>query len=212
MTRARSRTHAAPAPHDADTWWSDDTGTVDLDRTAPSPLPSPRRSTRPPVRRRRGVGRLLRIFVAPLLLVSQLMDRSPALRRLGVRIAIVSVMLCIIGGSVGVILINNLVIGRTAELGELDDRRRELRRENALLSAKRARLSAAPVIVRQAEAKLGMTQVSAMPKYIFMDPASRELTELQRRRVGIATRKRAERLAERRQAVDDAAPAKQEAP
>jgi hypothetical protein len=78
-----------------------------------------------------------------------------------------------------VILINNVVIGRTAELGKLDTQRRELRRDNAVLGARAARLRARPVIAAKATRKLGMIRTPTVPDFIFLQPGSRTLTDQQ---------------------------------
>lgn len=169
------------SPHDAsdaDPWWSDPQP-ASAGVLGPT-TPSRHRSTD----RRAGIGwTVLRLLVAPLRMAGGYARRSPRLRRLGLRLAIVLLVLTFLACSVGVILINNVVIGRTAELGELDDRRRELRRDNALLGARAAQLSAPPVVVRRAERDLGMVRSPDLPQFIYLVPDSRTLTPLQRRRV-----------------------------
>lgn len=171
---------------DADPWWSDPQPTL-ADVDVPQAAPRRRRQ----VQTRTSPGwTILRLLVAPLRIVAGHASRSPRVRRLALRLAVVLVVVTFLACSVGVILINNVVIGRTAELGELDDRRRELRRENALLGAESAQLSAPPVVVRRAERDLGMVRAHDLPQFIYLVPASRALTDFQRMRVA----SRAERL------------------
>jgi cell division protein FtsB len=149
-------------------------------------------------RRRSGLSRvgwiLIGVLLAPIDLLRRLLARSPRLRRLAIRAAVVLAVLTVLACSVGVILINNVVIGRTAELGELDDRRRELRRENAVLGAKAARLSSPDVVFRRATKELGMVRTDDVPQFIYLVPGSRTLTPWQRQRV-------AERAQQRRDAA-----------
>lgn len=172
-------TNAAPERHrhEHDPWWGDSTRPA----TAREPAPSRRSRAR---RARTGIGwSILRVLAAPLRMLAARAARSPFVRRLVVRLAVLLVVVTFLACSVGVILINNVVIGRTAELGELDDRRRELRRDNALLGAEAARLSAPPLVVRRAERDLGMVRTGQLPQFVYLDPGSRRLTPLQRRRV-----------------------------
>lgn len=174
-TTPRPRHEAA----DADPWWSDPQPTLD-DPAAGATALSRRRGTAP----RTGIGwTIARLLAAPLRLAGGYARRSERLRRVGLRLAITLVVVGFLACSVGVILINNVVIGRTAELGKLEDSRRELRRDNALLGAQAAQLSAPPVVVRRAERDLGMVRSPDLPQFIFLDPGSRTLTPLQRRRV-----------------------------
>jgi hypothetical protein len=162
----------------ADPWWGE-----------PQPVfvealdPAPQRVRRRTRRARTGIGwRILGLLATPFVALGRRARRSDRVRRLAVRVAIVLLVAVFLACSVGVILINNVVIGRTAELGKLDDRRRELRRENALLGAKAAQLSAPPVVFRRAEHDLGMLRTSELPQFIYLDPTSHTLTPLQRRR------------------------------
>jgi hypothetical protein len=175
----------------ADPWWG-------FDDPAPTAAPSfdepvvarPSRAGSTPRRRRErrsGIARLgwllLGLLVAPFDLLRGLLARSPRLRSWAIRLAVVLAILTVLACSVGVILINNVVIGRTAELGELDDRRRELRRDNALLGAQAARLSSPDVVFRRASRELGMVPTEDVPQFIYLVPGSRTLTPLQRQRV-----------------------------
>ncbi len=201
-------------PSGADPWWG-------LDDTNPPPAQSldepvaaraPRGTSTPRRRRERrtGVARvgwlLLGLLVAPIDLLRGLLRRSPRLRSWAIRLAVVVGILTVLACSVGVILINNVVIGRTAELGELDDRRRELRRDNALLGARAARLSSPDVVFRRATRELGMVQTDDVPQFIYLVPGSRTLTPLQRQRV--AARVQRQRAAAAKAAAAKAAAAK----
>jgi cell division protein FtsL len=73
-------------------------------------------------------------------------------------------------GALGVITLNNLVIERSAELGRLDDSRREFRTKNALLSAKIAKLGAPPRIVRIAKKRFGMQPTAHVASFIYLEP------------------------------------------
>ncbi|MCW2928040.1 MAG: hypothetical protein JWM86_2008 [Thermoleophilia bacterium] len=176
--------------HGADPWWGGDvdvdgTGFVDLD--APVTIPATSTAARRPARRSaprsRVLPAVLGLLALPFLALVATIRRSPRLRRYAVRMLVLGAILTALACSVGVILINNVVIGRTAELGRLDDQRRELRRENALLGAEAAQLSAPQVIERKARMELGMVRPDRLPRFIFLDPASRTLTPLQRRLV-----------------------------
>lgn len=181
---------------DADPWWLE-----------PQPALADIELSRPSARRRRakrartGIGwRLLRLLAAPLAYAWRRLAASPRVRQLVLRLTVVLLVLVFLACSVGVILINNVVIGRTAELGELDDRRRELRRDNALLGAEAARLSASQVVARRAERELGMVRSTELPQFLYLERGSRELTPLQRQRLAA----RAARLARQRAAAAEA--------
>lgn len=191
--------------HGADPWWGDSIPAVTV--AAPGTSADAARASR----RRRGSrsGRsgagwfLLGVLVAPIDWTRRSVARSPRLQRVFVRLVVLLAVGIMLASSVGVILINNVVIGRTAELGELDDRRRELRRDNALLSAEAARLSAPSVVFGRASDELGMVRTPELPRFIYLEPGSRTLTPLQRRRVAARDarlRARAERLAAARSA------------
>lgn len=188
----------------ADPWWNSDTGVIDLDEPV---VDERRRATNGTASaatrtKREGIApRLLHLLLLPFIILGTLIGRSPVMRRFGVRLVIVTCILAVVGGAVGVILLNNVVIGRTAELGELDDRRRELRRENALLNAKRSRLAASDKVVKKATKQLGMTDSGDMPRYVFLVPGSRPLTPYMRARVAAAQRKRQEALEAQRAAA-----------
>lgn len=173
----------------ADPWWGPD-------ERAPAPVFDERasapaaRGTAPRRRggeRRTGFARVgwlvVGLLVAPIDVLRRLLVRSPRLRSWAIRFVVVLSILTVLACSVGVILINNVVIGRTAELGELDDRRRELRRDNALLGARAARLSSPDVVFRRATRELGMVPTDDVPQFIYLVPGSRTLTPLQRQRV-----------------------------
>jgi hypothetical protein len=169
----------------ADPWWG---GELDHGGGRPAgraPQPAPTRQRRPLLRRRgSGVGwLLLGLLVAPLDLLGRLVRRSPRLRRMLLRLAVVAVILALLASSVGVILINNFVIGRTAELGELEDRRRELRRDNAVLGAQAARLEAPDIVYRRATRDLGMVRTEDVPEFVYLFDGSRALTSRQRQQI-----------------------------
>jgi cell division protein FtsB len=201
---------------EADPWWGDPQPTLadlDLDPVLAQPrrrtTGSPSRSRRPrrAPRARTGIGwRILRLLLAPLRTSARRLAASPRVRRAMVRLAVLAFVLVFLACSVGVILINNVVIGRTAELGKLDDERRELRRDNALLGAESAQLSAPPVIFRRAERDLGMVRTTDLPQFVWLDPASRTLTPLQKLRfANRAARIRARRAAAARAAAAEPA-------
>ncbi len=182
-------TRGTDAVEPADPWWGDDP--VEAVLTGPPPRGARRSSTAPRRQRRRrserrgsGIGWLLVGVVAwPFDLLGRLVRRSPRLRRVLVRLAVVVAVLAVLACSVGVILINNVVIGRTAELGELDDRRRELRRDNAVLGAQAARLEAPDLVHRRATKELGMVTTDTVPPFVYLYDGSRTLNARQRRRV-----------------------------
>lgn len=191
-----STSRRPPEREAADPWWGFD---EPAKQSAPAPASTAtRRRARGRAARssQRGLAArigwlLVGVLVAPIDLLRRMLARSPRLRRLAIRAAVVLAVLTVLACSVGVILINNLVIGRTAELGELDDRRRELRRDNALLGAKAARLSSPDVVFRRATKELGMVRTEEVPQFIWLVPGSHELTPLQRRRVAaVAQRQR----------------------
>ncbi len=184
-TRARRR----PEDHGADPWWGIDDHEPANVASNPGTLRRARRSgtvSSHSRRRQRGMSRLgwllLGLLVAPIDLLRRMLARSPRLRRLAARLVVVLAVVMVLACSVGVILINNVVIGRTAELGELDDRRRELRRDNALLGAKSARLSSPDVVFRRATKELGMVRTDDVPQFIYVVPESHTLTPWQRQK------------------------------
>lgn len=204
-------TGAAPRRHaEADPWWGEQQPTF-VDELEPVAVPTRRRSRRA---RRTGIGWwLLALLAAPPRALGRLVARSPRLRRLGVRVAVIGLVLAFLGCSVGVILINNVVIGRTAELGELEDRRRELRRDNALLAAEGAKLGQPTVVWRRAERELGMIHPDDLPKFIYLVPGSHPLTPLQRQKVRAARlRAQAQAKARAESQAKQAAQAKQATP
>jgi hypothetical protein len=91
------------------------------------------------------------------------------------RAALVSTVLVVVavGLSVclGVIMLDDVVISRSADLGRLDTQRKELRTENAEMSAKTAQLSAPPLVMRLAEKHLGMVPSPTVGKFIYLYPA-----------------------------------------
>ena len=210
MSEARTRVRGDVA---ADPWWGEPQATLaDLEAdvvAAPrrAPRRTPRRAPRRAPRERTGLGwRILRLLLVPVRAGWRRFASSPRVRRAALRLAVLALVLAFLASSVGVILINNVVIGRTAELGELDDRRRELRRDNALLGAESAQLSAPPVIFRRAERDLGMVRTTDLPQFIWLDPSSRTLTPLQKTRLANrAARIRARRAAAAADAAADAA-------
>lgn len=171
--------------HDADPWW----GTTAPEQVANPPGAKAARTPR--ARRRSGIGwLLLGLLVAPFDLFGRLVRRSPRLRRIMVRLAVVAAILVVLTCSVGVILINNVVIGRTAELGELEDRRRELRRDNAVLGAQAAGLETPGIVYRRATRDLGMVRTESVPEFVYLYDASRMLTEHRRQRIAAAAAER----------------------
>ena len=201
----------------ADPWWGEESSVDHVLGDAAVVGPSvpisaaPRRRRRREQRARRsGIGwLLLGLAVWPLDLVRRLVRRSPRLRTALVRLAVVAGILAVLAGSVGVILINNVVIGRTAELGELDDRRRELRRDNAVLGAQAARLEAPDLVHRRATKELGMVTTDTVPPFVYLYDGSRTLNARQRRRVAARAAQAAK--ADPKGAAAKAAAAKQSA-
>lgn len=110
----------------------------------------------------------------------------------------------IVACSVGVIMLNNVVIRRSAELGRLEHSRKQLRTENALLGARIARLGAPPRIAALARRRLGMERPVKMPPFIWLDPNNRPITEQDRRRAARRAARRA-RAAATAQATPPAA-------
>ncbi len=166
-----------------DPWWGD----VETGEQPSAPVASVRANPsarRRRTRRRTGIGWvLLGLVVAPFDRVRRRMRNSPKLRVALTRLAVVAAILAVIGGSVGVILINNVVIGRTAELGKLEDQRRELRRENAMLGAEAARAKVPGLVYKRATKDLGMVSTENVPAFIYLFDGSRELTGMQRRQI-----------------------------
>lgn len=116
--------------------------------------------------------RVLRTLAVPVLaLVVGCRDRVP--KRVYTALVVGAVGISIVGWSLGVILLNNIVIQRSAELGSLEKERRILRTENALLSAEAARLSAPPRVIARARVRLGMIENKTMPRFLYLDPANR---------------------------------------
>jgi len=134
------------------------------------------------------------VLTAPLRLLVRWARTSARVRRAGIRAVVFLCMFAIVAGSVGVILLNNVVISRTAELGRLDDDRRELRTANALLGAEAARRSATPVIIKRAANDLGMVKPTSMPTFMYLDRESRTLTPAERAKVARAEILRRQRV------------------
>jgi hypothetical protein len=169
-------------PAGADPWWGVEGAGVDATAEFGAALLEP--ATTSAVRRRRSRRDVrplpVRIAVLPLTLVAAGMRRSPAYRRLVMRTVVIGAVLMIVGGAVGVILVNNLVISRSAELGKLDQERRDLQRDNAVLGAKAAKQSANQVVMFKARKQLGMIESPSVPAYIYLEPCSHPLTAVQR--------------------------------
>lgn len=183
-----------PQDHGADPWWGDadlsGTPLVIREPVATDPLVAPRARTRTRGRRRR-IPVWVRMLVLPIVLVGAAFRRWPRLRRIALRLALVGAVMAVVSGSVGVILLNNVVIRRTAELGKLDEERRELRRDNAVLGANAAKGSSQATVVRRAQ-RMGMVRSGVAPTYTYLDPASAELTPaLRAKRAQIAAARRA---------------------
>ncbi len=90
--------------------------------------------------------------------------------RVLVRVVAVGLVASVI--SLGVIVLNNSVMNRTAELGRLEKERRALRTENAVLASEIARLSAPHRIVTVARKKLGMVPPAEMPRFLYLDESN----------------------------------------
>lgn len=192
-TKPRQRTDSSAA----DPWWGlDDPSDVTGAHAPVRTTRTPRRASR--TRRSGAVRVVLGLLLLPLIWLHRLVERSPFLRRMVVRTIVLLAIGVVLASSVGVILINNVVIGRTAELGKLDDRRRELRRDNAVLGAQSARLKV-PDRIRSRAIKQGMVPTSQVPAFVYLFDGSRVLTPMQRRKIAAA--------AERQRAAADAPPA-----
>lgn len=103
------------------------------------------------------------------------MRRSERLHRLGMRGALAGGVALAVAAAVGVIMLNNLVISRSAELGRLEDERRQLRTDNAKVAAENAMLSAPPRITQIAEKRLQMQRASVLPRYVYLEPPVRPI-------------------------------------
>lgn len=199
----RTQADASSGTHDADPWW--ETATSDASGVARTRSTTPVRSA--PASRRGGTGWfVLGLALAPFAWMAARIRRSPRMRQLVLRVVILGIVLTFLACSVGVILVNNVVIGRTAELGTLDDRRRELRRDNAVLGEEVAKLSAPPLVQSAASRRLGMVRATVLPKFIFLDGSNRTLTPFQRHRYQLRLR-RLQAAKARRAATADGAPA-----
>ena len=128
---------------------------------------------------------------------------SDRARRIMVIASGVLVVLLGFACSFGVITLNNIVIKRSAELGKLEKQRKDLRSENALISADVARLAAPPLVTAKARKKLKMVTPSEMPQFIWEDPRNQTITPQMR---VMMARRVANRLA-RQQAAAEAAQA-----
>lgn len=174
---------------ESDSWW-------DLDEPASGIAPAPSRAPVAPDRRSRrgrtggrraGIGWLLLALVTwPFTAFARAVRRSPRLRVWMTRLAILGAVLVVLACSVGVILINNVVVGRTAELGKLEDARRELRRDNAVLGAQAARLTAPGIVYGRATRDLGMVRTDRVPEFVYLYDASRPLDARRRQRIAAA--------------------------
>jgi cell division protein FtsL len=150
---------ATPPPRSRPSWWSP------IDKPAAKPRSTRRRQLTP----------------------MQRLMRNRRFRTLTRRGVISLMVLALIACSVGVIALNNLVIKRSAELGRLDDERRQLRTDNALLAADIARLSAPPRITQLARTELGMRPSDQMARFIYLDPANAPPRKQRRQRMRAAT-------------------------
>jgi cell division protein FtsL len=145
-----------------------------------------------------------RILALPFALLWGRLHRSEMARRIGFRAIVLVGVLTIVAGAVGVILINNVVIGRTAELGRLDSERRELRRDNALLSAQAARQSSPARVSALARSRLKMAPSERMPTFVYLHPRSSRLTRAQRQQIRRRAAAREQREVARRAQVAQA--------
>lgn len=130
-----------------------------------------------------GVRRRFRPIRAVVAFVVHRSRVSYRFRRFTLSLGVLLAVVLSLGCAVGVIMLNNIVIQRSAELGELEHARRILRTENALAAADIARLSAPPRIARRARRDLGMTKSPEMARFIYLDPANRPMTPERRRRI-----------------------------
>lgn len=116
---------------------------------------------------RPGVGTIARAIAASI-------AAHPGVRRTFRAGIVVVAVAAALGCSLGVIMLDNVVIHRSAELGKLDQDRKRLRTENALLAASIAQLSAPPRVVMRARRRLGMAE-GPMPRFVFLDPSNRPI-------------------------------------
>jgi cell division protein FtsL len=179
------RTRRADSYH-AEHWWDD---LLTGERTPPEEVSSggvaalePTRVAPPNIKTARKAGaRILRRFRShdDGLTQKQRKDRR---RRIAVLFITGVVLLIGTASSVGVIMLNNLVIKRSAELGRLETERRTLRTSNALMGAEIAKLSAPPRITQTARKKLGMVHPPQVAKFIYIDDAHKPVTDAWRKR------------------------------
>ena len=94
----------------------------------------------------------------------------PSLRKLIAASTATLLISLLLGASVGVIVLNNVVLKRTGELNQLDQDRRRYRTENAQAAAKIAHLSAPPRIIFIAQKQLKMTPATTAIGYLYMSP------------------------------------------
>lgn len=99
--------------------------------------------------------------------------------------------------SFGVITLNNIVIRRSAELGQLEKQRKDLRSANAMISAEAARLAAPPLVTAKARKQLKMVTPVEMPQFIWQDPRNQTITPQMRRMMERRAARRAARAAAR---------------
>jgi hypothetical protein len=176
-TRSARRTRGGAATQrTADEWWE----SLVLERPATGGAAAvqalPAGGTRGRRSERAGAARVLRgasVLAAVGAAIGDRMAANQRFRRAVIGLVVLVVLLTGTLLSVGVIVLNNQVIERSAELGRLDHTRRDLRTDNALISAEIARLSAPPRIVALARRRLGMEPSPTMTRYIYLDDRDR---------------------------------------
>lgn len=194
VRRAKSkRGSAAPA----DSWWTDGSSQAATTQGAKQ------RHVRRARARSSAPARALKLIVALGPAIAARARANERFRRVVVICTGLLVALVLVVSAVGVITLNNLVIERSAELGKLEKSRRELRTENAVLSAQAARLSAPPRIVALARKRLGMTISPDMAQFIYLDPnnAPRRARNARLARARAVAAARAQAVALRRQRI-----------
>ena len=155
---------------DHDPWWGDLESHPVVERVKAAGRKSVITPTRRAVRRATPASKPTSLGARVVTEITRSARNSHRFRRAVVVTGIAAIVLFGLTCSVGVIMLNNLVIRRSAELDSLDNSRKKLRTDNAKLSADNARLSAPPRVSALAQKRLGMIPSLKMPEFIFLDP------------------------------------------
>ncbi|MBC7644282.1 MAG: cell division protein FtsL [Thermoleophilia bacterium] len=170
---------------DHDPWWGD----LDPQRvaervttvTGDAPI-TPRAPARRPVRAPRSTGGGKSFGARVATEISRSARNNHRFRRIMVATVITLIVIFGLSCSVGVIMLNNLVIRRSAELDSLDTSRKKFRTDNAKLSADNARLSSPPRVTALARKRLGMIPAMKMAQFIFLDQDNSPAAPVRNRR------------------------------